>query len=165
MKYASCASYTLKKTLQMSNYKAITLWEPYASLISVGAKTVETRSWLTTYRGKLLIHAAKRQLTSVQKQLLVQWKENFGIEVALHPGCIVAVCTLKDCVQMTPELIAQQNELEIALGDWKVGRYAWILENISATTPVEVRGAQGLWSITAEAIGEVVFSRKQLSLL
>lgn len=41
--------------------KAISLWEPWASLMRSGAKTVETRSWYTSYRGPLLICAAKRK--------------------------------------------------------------------------------------------------------
>ena len=40
--------------------KALTLYQPYASLIAVGAKTIETRSWGTSYRGGLLIHAGKK---------------------------------------------------------------------------------------------------------
>ena len=36
---------------------AITQPQPYASLIAVGAKTIETRSWSTSYRGPLVIHA------------------------------------------------------------------------------------------------------------
>lgn len=38
--------------------KAITLWQPWASLIALGAKTIETRSWQTSYRGPIAIHAA-----------------------------------------------------------------------------------------------------------
>lgn len=37
--------------------KAITLHQPWASLIALGVKTVETRSWNTNYRGTLAIHA------------------------------------------------------------------------------------------------------------
>lgn len=40
--------------------KVITLWEPWASLIAVGAKMIETRSWNTNYRGRIAIHAAKK---------------------------------------------------------------------------------------------------------
>ena len=40
--------------------KALTLWQPWASLVALGVKTIETRSWSTTYRGPLAIHAAKR---------------------------------------------------------------------------------------------------------
>lgn len=38
--------------------KALTLWQPWASLVALGVKTVETRSWSTPYRGPLAIHAA-----------------------------------------------------------------------------------------------------------
>ncbi|NLE60710.1 MAG: ASCH domain-containing protein, partial [Planctomycetes bacterium] len=40
--------------------KALSLWEPWASLMRCGAKTIETRSWYTSYRGPLLICGAKR---------------------------------------------------------------------------------------------------------
>lgn len=41
--------------------KALTLHEPYASLIAAGIKTIETRGWSTKYRGPLAIHAAARK--------------------------------------------------------------------------------------------------------
>jgi hypothetical protein len=40
--------------------KVLTLWQPWASLVQLGVKTIETRSWSTTYRGPLAIHAAAR---------------------------------------------------------------------------------------------------------
>lgn len=40
--------------------KAITLHQPWATLISLGVKSIETRSWSTSYRGPLAIHAAAR---------------------------------------------------------------------------------------------------------
>lgn len=39
--------------------KAITLTQPWATLVAIGAKRIETRSWATSYRGPLAIHAAK----------------------------------------------------------------------------------------------------------
>src|ERR1035441_8202753 len=39
--------------------KALTLTQPWASLMGLRQKTVETRSWGTSYRGELVIHAAK----------------------------------------------------------------------------------------------------------
>ena len=39
--------------------KALTLTQPWATLIAVGAKRIETRSWGTSYRGRIAIHAAK----------------------------------------------------------------------------------------------------------
>jgi hypothetical protein len=40
--------------------KAISLWQPWASLMAAGVKLHETRHWWTSYRGPLAIHAAKR---------------------------------------------------------------------------------------------------------
>ena len=40
--------------------KAITIWQPWASLIAIGVKQYETRSWKTDYRGPIAIHAAKK---------------------------------------------------------------------------------------------------------
>ena len=44
--------------------KAITLHQPWASLIALGVKTIETRSWATKHRGPIAIHAAKRESES-----------------------------------------------------------------------------------------------------
>lgn len=41
--------------------KGLSLWQPWATLVGVGLKRVETRSWATSYRGPLAIHAAKRR--------------------------------------------------------------------------------------------------------
>src|SRR5262245_40368428 len=42
-----------------THMKALTIRQPYASLIALGAKHYETRTWTTDYRGPLLIHAAR----------------------------------------------------------------------------------------------------------
>lgn len=39
--------------------KVLTLTQPWATLVAIGAKKIETRSWATSYRGPLAIHAAK----------------------------------------------------------------------------------------------------------
>jgi activating signal cointegrator 1 len=45
--------------------KAISIWQPWASLIAIGAKKYETRSWETSYRGPIAIHAASIQMKTV----------------------------------------------------------------------------------------------------
>ena len=39
--------------------KAITIKQPFASLIAAGLKEYEFRTWKTKYRGEILIHAGK----------------------------------------------------------------------------------------------------------
>jgi activating signal cointegrator 1 len=42
--------------------KAISICQPWATLIVIGAKRFETRSWKTDYRGILAIHASKTKV-------------------------------------------------------------------------------------------------------
>lgn len=43
--------------------KLLSLWEPWATLMAIGAKRIETRSWGTHYRGWLAIQASKGGLS------------------------------------------------------------------------------------------------------
>jgi hypothetical protein len=43
--------------------KVISILQPWASLVALGHKKIETRSWNTKYRGELLIHASKKRLS------------------------------------------------------------------------------------------------------
>lgn len=38
--------------------RCLTLTQPYASLVAIGVKSIETRSWRTNYQGPIAIHAA-----------------------------------------------------------------------------------------------------------
>ena len=42
--------------------KVLSLTEPYATLIKNGKKKVETRSWKTSYREELYIHASSTKI-------------------------------------------------------------------------------------------------------
>ena len=47
-------------------YRAISLHQPWASLVALEIKKYETRSWGTKFRGKLLICSAKKKYTPDQ---------------------------------------------------------------------------------------------------
>src|SRR5689334_8102777 len=57
--------------------KVISLLQPWASLVVIGAKQIETRSWNTKYRGPLLIHASKKYQVA-QKKLAVEFNKKYG---------------------------------------------------------------------------------------
>ena len=89
--------------------KALTLWQPWATLVARGVKTIETRGWSTAYRGPLLIHAAKRSPDLYVQGVVPMWHPDkwtlwFTTEPgksADHPcplGAVVATCTLIDVV-------------------------------------------------------------------
>lgn len=94
--------------------KFLTIRQPWASLIAVGAKTIETRGWSTKYRGSLAIHAGKawpsRDLVRMGQWLTrSRWdygegryvmSDGLGKWVALPLGAVVAVCDPIDPVPM-----------------------------------------------------------------
>lgn len=100
--------------------KAVTLHQPWASLIALGVKTIETRSWSTAYRGPLAIHAGRSEsalhylgwmeehqgeaeptLEPFADRITMVHSHRRGVIKAHHDlplGAIVATCTLADVV-------------------------------------------------------------------
>jgi hypothetical protein len=137
--------------------KCISLWQPWASAIALGLKRVETRGWGTNHRGALLIHAAitDRGICAASQPLLSQVVQRSGLvsPARLPFGAIVAQVELIDCVPMTAELIEQQSEAELLAGEWAVGRFAWLLANVTSfPAPIPYRGRQGLFEVDAGTV-------------
>lgn len=128
---------------------ALTLWQPWATLIAQEIKRVETRSWATDYRGPIAIHAAKKSIYTGNPELL-----DLLVKDCEPPlGAVVAIADLIDCVEMTPEFIAQQSDQELKCGDWTPGRFAWILEIIRPVVPaISATGGQKLWNWVGTSI-------------
>jgi hypothetical protein len=128
--------------------KAISLWQPYASLIGRG-KSIETRHWETNYRGPLAIHAAKTQKAMHLCDAEPFYSRLFTGELALGDmpfGGIVAVCTLENCIRTFR--LQDLPEPERSFGDYTLGRYGWILRNIRILKdPIPMRGQQGFWEV------------------
>lgn len=74
--------------------KALTLHQPWAQLVAVGAKTVETRSWTTRYRGSLAIHAGKSKGATECSECWDRLREDWDMSVDLPLGAVIAVCQL-----------------------------------------------------------------------
>lgn len=129
--------------------KALSLWQPWSSAIVAGAKCIETRSYGTSYRGPLAIHAAKKRDSLItHMEGMVRGELGIVLPDPLPRGCVVAVVDLVGCQEMDEALIAEQSELERALGDWQEGRFAWHLENVRPVLPpVDTRGFQRMWNL------------------
>lgn len=129
--------------------KALTISQPYASLIADGLKFVENRTWETRYRGPIAIHAGKGTQYLTRKEL-----------AEVPHGCILATATLVACVPMSKVLeygrhhehkrnvipFTRRRWESVALHKHTEGPFCWILEDINKLeTPVFINGAQGLW--------------------
>ena len=147
--------------------KAITIWQPWASLLACGAKQFETRSWATTYRGPIAIHAAKKDvfdsLALIPIPVALEMKMLLGAEWKdLPTGAVIATAELvnvwhtvlnpgqgngahKIGAEDRSENYIIPSEIELAFGDWTPDRYAWELANVKPIPPVPAKGKQGLW--------------------
>ena len=143
--------------------KAISLWQPWATLVAVGAKCCETRSWGTSYRGPIVIHAAKRWslelrdlcLTEPFLGALAMHRPNqagaFYLEDCLDEVCprgvIVATAHLDACVSIDLRTTPVDRR-EQAFGDYSPGRFRWDLTDVRRfAEPIPYRGRQGLFEI------------------
>ena len=85
--------------------KALSLTQPWATLVASGRKQVETRSWTTSYRGPLLIHAAKGFPVYAREFALIVYG-NPAVLPYLPLGAIVARAYLLD-VRRTESMLTR----------------------------------------------------------
>lgn len=145
--------------------RALSLWQPWASLIALGEKKIETRDWATKYRGPLLIHAAatKRGIHESRTSRVIWETLVCQCNVAaddLPLGAIVAVVDLVD-VDDADTLLHRTSRRgtsnERAFGGYGPGRVGWLLDNVRALShPVPSRGRQRLWIPSAELVDEAL---------
>ena len=185
--------------------KALTVRQPRATLIALGVKTIETRSWrapASLIGQRIAIHAGKHRLPPggtaiggwciaydrIADECGEMWRRPAGERVVLPLGAIVATATLTECVLMVSEgglsdvpLSKSANLIAIAgpacpvqpclnwlsphwlhhrvidkdrsprlydqfpYGDFRPGRWAWMLDDIKPCDPVPAKGKQGVW--------------------
>ncbi|WP_195654108.1 ASCH domain-containing protein [Bacteroides sp. 1001136B_160425_E2] len=122
--------------------KAITIKQPWASLIVHGIKDIENRSWRTNFRGRVLIHASGSHgrkfsvdLTDAQTKAAfaaIAKETMFG---NMPFGSIIGSVEIVDCVLNHPSIWADK------------GIYNWVLANpILFEKPFEnVKGKLSFW--------------------
>jgi hypothetical protein len=166
--------------------KAITLTQPYATLVAMGAKRIETRGWSTRYRGPLAIHAGKglgpvggkdglQDLHELAQQILAgndKHLPDVTLPDAYPRGCVVAVAYLDSCIP-TDVLIRKKlifhrivdkypqfwrlGQFEYMFGDYAPGRYAWLLADVRLVDPpIPATGRQGLWEWTGSEAAQIL---------
>lgn len=148
--------------------KAITVRQPWAWAIAIGAKDVENRSWQRTYRGPVAIHAGLTD--DAPAYLHPQVSAAFAEQFPLPPkwpteadtaafnqrlngpvgkawrakGAVVAVADLRRiCARSIPPYAP------CCCGPWATaGQHHWQLHDVRLLNqPVPAHGAQGLWDL------------------
>jgi hypothetical protein len=104
--------------------KALTIRQPWASLIMDGSKDVENRSRPTKYRGILVIHAGLAD------------DPTEPADADLPRGAIIGTVRLVDCVRDSESPWARADQ------------WHWILADPRPCRPRPAKGQLGLWSLS-----------------
>lgn len=123
--------------------KVLSIKQPWASLIMLGYKRFEFRSWKTNYRGKILIHASKGE----DKEAAIRLKKY--VPDKLPKGVILGQAEIVDCIKCDEKFktMCQKENKEIYAKSNFAEDYAWQLKDIKEfKDKIEVKGNLGLWN-------------------
>lgn len=143
--------------------KALTLWQPWASLVIFDAKKIETRSWTTKYRGPIAIHAAVHRPSFLGKscegacfneavtRVRRYWGWNDSEECWKGPGVITRGHVLGIVNLVSIDLVENVRDdirtKERLFGNYEDGRYAWHLALLERfPMPIPAKGNRMLWN-------------------
>jgi len=111
--------------------KALSIKQPYATLIANGIKTLEVRCWRTNYRGPLVIVSSKQP----DRQAMLKYPLDDAPQ-----GVTVALVDLVDIRE------GRRKDKKAALVD-AVGSFVWELRVIRKLPPIPVKGRLNLYTL------------------
>jgi hypothetical protein len=135
--------------------KALTLTQPWASLVVAGTKRYETRGWRPPTFGRIAIHAAKA-FPDDAIDFAIELQVDGVLPVAeghspwaLQPlprGAVIGEVTVVRIITTESGGARALSALERQLGDYTPGRYAWeLVDPVVYDEPIPARGMLGLW--------------------
>jgi hypothetical protein len=130
--------------------KVITIKQPFATLIAKGYKEYEFRTWITKYRGDILIHAGK----GIDKEAMKRYEY---LNLDYPSGCIIAKAKLTDCLIVDNDLksiLRNSKDSKIYYGvlNKEYDGYAFKLENVEEISPIYINGKLSLWNYDVEKL-------------
>ena len=152
--------------------KALTIWQPWASLVIVGAKPYEFRSW-RPYRAmigeRIVIHAAARPMVAEEVRGIVdRLQMGYADEVCLHRDAALALLLPLYHFKKPTGLPLGAGLGSAVIGEPRAGydiaeefgaervndsdrdqhcNWGWPMLDVEAwAAPMPHRGAQGFWS-------------------
>lgn len=135
--------------------KALSIKQPWASLIAHGIKDIENRTWKTNFRGRIFIHAsgkfAWRSSEGILSEEQVKAAKNLSGEIPI--SAIIGEVDIIDCVINHPSIWAEKTEGVMVGNRFYIDKsikkqtYNWVLANaVLYDKPIlEVKGKLSFW--------------------
>ena len=150
----------------MSLVPAVTVYQPWASLIAIGAKPVEWRGWPAPSRyvgARIAIHAAARPIRIAEVRallfalrrdpaatgLVAEPARALLVRILENPFCVplaAVLCTVLLGIPRPRRALAPAFRGDSTRPDHEA--WAWPLDDVRPLLPPQpARGAQGFWSV------------------
>lgn len=142
----------------------LSLLDPWASLVVIGAKAIETRSWPAPARagGRIAIHASKAfRRAEVEAFLSPPFYEVLaaaGITnaAAMPRGAIIGTARLTGCFPTEEVLAKGISDQERMFGNYEPERWGWFLRDVHRLKePIPAKGALGLWTLPPDLLARI----------
>ncbi len=140
--------------------KALTVWQPWASLIADGLKPVENRDWRREFLigQRIAIHAGKRfdEAAAMALAGLPHPVPHVVLKSKGIRGAIVCTAVVDRYVSRVNIEVADVLDPPLrSLFMWFSGPVGWVLRDVRAVGPIRCRGAQGLWDVPADVLSQI----------
>ena len=125
---------------------ALSIRQPWASMIVRAGKDIENRDWPTKFRGRILIHAAKG-CTRMEFEDAIEFGEAcihrpINADLATIPrGGIIGSVEIVDCVTASDS-------------PWFVGRYGFVLRDPQRLPFTPWKGQLGFFEVPDNALAQ-----------
>jgi hypothetical protein len=124
-------------------YKCLSIRQPHADRIARGVKTIELRTWRTSYRGPLLICASQKHPGYPYR------------DMGLPLGCAVCLVNLVDCREIgvnAPDTLAADAGAACCELDPRDDFWGFVLAGAKKIQPFPVKGRLGFYDVEADLL-------------
>jgi|GEM_PF-294316 len=134
--------------------KALSIKQPWASLIAHGIKDIENRTWKTHFRGRVYIHASsktKEMLSLLSKNQVEDLRNKTNLDFDFPTSAIIGEVEIIDCVVNHHSIWAEKTEGRyVGDGVFVLSEkpiYNWVLANpVLYDKPIlNVKGKLSFW--------------------
>lgn len=130
--------------------KALSIRQPWASAIVQLGKNVENRTWYTSHRGPILIHAGKtmsREDQAAFEEVALAAGVKFRPLQTLPLGCIIGQADIVDCIAN-----GDRKRKPAHASPWFFGPYGFVLENVKPLPPRVCKGRLGFFDVAYDEL-------------
>ena len=116
---------------------ALSIRQPWAELILSGRKTIEIRTWSTSYRGPLWLHAGRKEDPELQRY--------FKLRNLFHGG-FVGQAVISSVLRLDKDRWERWRYLHLSEGPMPPEVYGWVLRDPNRfARPLPAPGSLGLF--------------------